>query len=125
MSTNFTLELVGEYIRVNLPINYEITPESRKQFWLAVGEAHRKYNCFRVLAESPGTPIRKMRRSDSLKSVLQAARASHELRVAFVFPGYDTDETTEFFIATAYKVGIRIEFFKQREKAIQWLCLGD
>lgn len=122
MSTSFTLDFLDDYIRIQLPAGYEITPESRQQFWTAIGEAHKKYNCFRVLAESPAPPIRKMRQTDSLKSALQAAKASRELRVAFVFPGYNTDETTEFFITAAYNMGVRIEFFQDRGKAIKWLC---
>ena len=124
MSTSFTLDLHGDYIRIRLPADYEITPESRQLFWEAVGEAHKKYNCFRVLAECPNPPKRNMTQADSLKSALLAAKTSRELRVAFVFPGYVTDEITEFFITAAYNMGIRIEFFKEREKAIEWLCLN-
>ena len=121
MSTNFTLEFVDNYINIQLPADYEITPESRLEFWTAIGEAHKKYHCCRVLAASPTPPKRNMKQSDSLKSALQAAKASSELRVAFVFPGYDTDATTEFFINTAHRMGVRIEFFTNREEAIKWL----
>ena len=123
MSDSFTLDFLGDYIRIQLPANYEITPESRQLFWEAIGEAHKKYNCFRVLAESPTPPKRNMTQADSLRSALLAAKTSRELRVAFFFPGYITDEITEFFITAAYKMGIRIEFFKEREMAIKWLCL--
>lgn len=123
MSTSFTLDFSGDYIRIQLPAHYELTPESRKQFWEAIGNAHKEYNCFRVLAESTTPPKRNMTQVDSFKSALQAAKASRELRVAFVFPGYQTDDTTEFFISTAYNMGVRIEFFNDRESAIKWLCL--
>jgi len=125
MSTSFTLDFAGDYINVQLPANYELTPASRLAFWTAIGEAHKNYNCCRVLAASPTPPIRNLKQSDSLKSAFQAAKASSELRVAFVFPGYSTDATTEFFINTAYKMGVRIEFFTDREAAIEWLGTDD
>jgi len=125
MSTRFTLDFAGDYLDVRLPANYEVTPESRQEFWTAIGEAVEKFACCRVLAASPTPPIRNMKKSDSLRSACQAAKASTGLRVAFVFPGYKTDETTEFFINTAYKTGVRVEFFTNREAAIQWLCNDD
>jgi hypothetical protein len=125
MSTSFTIDFAGDYINVQLPANYELTPASRLAFWTAIGEAYKKYHCCRVLAESPTPPIRDLKQSDSLKSAFQAAKVSSELRVAFVFPGYSTDATTEFFINTAYKMGVRIEFFTDRESAIKWLCIVE
>jgi hypothetical protein len=121
MSTAFTLDFLDTYISVKHPNDYEITSESRQQFWVAVGDACEKYRCWRVLAESPTPPKRNMTKQDALKSALQAAKASSNLRVALVFPGYKTDGTTEFFINSAYKAGVRIEFFADREEAIKWL----
>ena len=125
MSANFTFDFAGDYIRMLLPVDYEITPENRRQFWVAIGEASKKYNCYRVLAESPTPPKRKMRQMDSLKSALEAAKLSGEPRVAFFFKGYTTDETTEFFINASYNMGVRIEFFTDREEAIKWLTLDN
>ena len=125
MSTEFTLSFNGDYIDIQLPANYEVTPESRQIFWAAIGEAHKKYNCCCVLAASPTPPIRDMKQSDSLRSALQAAKTSSELRVAFVFPDYQPDDTTEFFVNTAHKMGVRIEFFTERDAALQWLGVGE
>jgi hypothetical protein len=125
MSTNFTFDFSGDYIRMQLPVDYEITPENRRQFWMAIGEASKKYNCCRVLAESPTPPKRNMRQTDSLKSALEAAKLSGEFRVAFFFKGYTTDETTEFFINVSYNMGVRIEFFTDRAEAIKWLTFDD
>ena len=125
MSADFTFEFAGNYIRMQLPVDYEITPENRRQFWVAIGEACNKYNCCRVLAESPTPPKRNMRQTDSLKSALEAAKVPGELRVAFFFKGYTTDKTTEFFINVSYNMGVRIEFFADSEEAIKWLTLDD
>ena len=74
-----------------------------------------------VLAEAPTPPKRNMNQIDAFKSAVQAAKASTELRVALVFPGYKTDEITKFFIAAAYNYGVRIEFFSNRDDGLKWL----
>ena len=121
MHTSFTLDFVSDYIRIQYPRNYEITPESQQKLWTAIGEACRKYNCHRVLAETSVPPKRNMSQIDAFKSASQAASASSDLRLACLFPEYQTDETTEFFITVAYNRGVRIEFFSNREEALKWL----
>ena len=123
MSTSFTLDFLSSYIRIQHPEDYEITPESQQQLWLAIGEACEKYNCWCVLAESPTPPKRNMSQVDAFRSAGQAAKISNKLRVALVLPGYNPDETTEFFINAAYNTGVRIELFTNREEAITWLGL--
>jgi len=123
MSTSFTLDFIDNFISIQHPEDYEITPESQQQLWGAVGEACEKYNCWCVLAESPTPPKRNMSQVDAFRSAGQAAKISNKLRVALVLPGYNPDETTEFFINAAYNTGIRIELFTDREEAITWLGL--
>jgi hypothetical protein len=125
MSASFTLDIHDNYIQIRHPEDYEITPESQQQLWGAIGEACEKYDCWCVLAESPTPPKRNMNRIDAFRSAGQAAKISNKLRVALILPGYHPDETTEFFINTAYNTGVRIEFFTDREEAITWLGLGD
>lgn len=124
MSTSFTLDFDDDYIRIRHPDGYEITPESQRQLWSEIGEACRKYNCRRVLAESPAPPLRSMNQLDAFKSAGQAAEASSGLRVALYFQGYQADDTTEFFITSAYNRGVRIEFFSSRDEALEWLGAG-
>ena len=121
MSASFTLDFLDNYIWIQHPEEYEITPASQHLLWGAIGEACEKYNCWCVLAESPTPPKRNMTQIDAFRSAGQAAKISNKLRLALVLPGYNPDETTEFFINTAYNTGVRIEFFTDREEAIKWL----
>jgi hypothetical protein len=125
MSSGFTLEFLRNYIKVRQQEDYVITPESQRQLWEAIGQACKKYQCWRVLAESPAYLQHRMNRSDVFRSAQQAAKISNKLRVACVQFGYDKDETIEFFINVAYKMGVRIEFFSDRETAIDWLGTDD
>ena len=121
MSTSFTLEFLGDHIRIQHPIGYEITPESQERLWGAIGEACENSNCWSVLAESSAPPKRNMTQVDAFRSAQQAAKASNKLRLAIVLKGYHPDETTKFFMNSAYNMGIRIEFFADRQAAMQWL----
>ena len=125
MSSGFTLEFLKKYIKVRHQEDYVITPESQRQLWEAIGEACKKYRCWRVLAESPVSFQYRMSRSDVFRTAQQAAKISDKLRVACVLFGYNRDETIEFFINVAYKLGVRIEFFSDRETAIKWLGADD
>ena len=128
MSTSFTMEYLGDHIRIQHPSNYEITPESQEQLWLALGEACENYNCCRVLAESSTPPKRNMTQVDAFRSAGQAAKAtkaSGKLRLAILFKGYNPDKTTEFFMNSAYNMGVRIEFFSDRNEAVKWLGIND
>ena len=125
MNAGFSLDFCEDYIWIRHPVGYRITPESQEQIWAAIGEACRKYNCPRVLAESPQPPERNMSKQDALKSAKQAACAASSLRMACLFPGYDADETTDFFINVAYNSGIRIEFFTCRDEALEWLGINQ
>ena len=125
MSTSFTLEFLGDHIRIQHPDDYEITPESQLQLWTAIGEACNKYGCWRVLAVSQAPPTRNMDQANALRSASQAAKASTKLRVAIVLKGYVPDKTTEFFVNSAYKHGVRIEFFTDLEEAREWLGLEE
>jgi hypothetical protein len=121
MSTDFTLEFLSTHIRIQHPVDYEITPESQQQLWMAIGEACAQYNCWRVLAEAPTPPKRNMSQVDAFRSAMQAAKISNNLRVAIILHNYNPDETTEFFINSAYNAGVRIEFFADQETALKWL----
>jgi len=121
MNTGFSLDFCEDYIWIRHPVGYRITLESQERIWTVIGEACRKYNCPRVLAESPEPPERSMSKQDALKSAKQAACAASALRMACLFPGYEPDETTDFFINVAYNSGIRIELFSQRGEALEWL----
>jgi hypothetical protein len=123
MSTDFALNFLGTHIGIEHPADYEITPESQQQLWLAIGEACEKYSCWRVLAESPTPPKRNMSQIDAFRSAMQAAKISNNLRVAIILQNYNPDETTEFFINSAYNTGVRIEFFTDRETALKWLAI--
>ena len=124
MSTDFALEFNGKYVHIIHPPDYEITPESQDKLWKELSQACRKNKCLKAFAEGP-TQKRKMRSMDAFQSGSQASQSIPGLMLAIYIKGYVPDETTKFFINVAYNRGARIEFFKDKKKALEWLGIKD
>ena len=120
MSSDFSLEFKGKYIHIIHAPDYEISQESNKRLWMALAEACREYKCLKVLAEG-STQKRKVTSMDAYESGAQAAESIPGLKLAICIYEYTPDETTEFFKNVAYNRGVRIEFFKDKKKALAWL----
>lgn len=120
MSADYSLEYLRDYIHIQHGENFEITPERMEKFWNELAEACEKYDCRRVLAEGIA-PKRKMDMMSAYKSGTRASQTSPRLTLACCFPGYKTDEITEFFKIVAENRGVRVEFFVRREDALRWL----
>ncbi|HQI73411.1 MAG: hypothetical protein KBG22_13460 [Smithella sp.] len=124
MSSDFSLEFKGKYIHIIHAPDYEISQESNKRLWMALAEACREYKCLKVLAEG-STQKRKVTSMDAYESGAQAAESIPGLKLAICIYEYTPDETTEFFKNVAYNRGVRIEFFKDKKKALDWLGIKD
>jgi len=123
MNTNFAIEFCGTYIHVRLTPGYEISSESMNRLWIDLGEFIRTYNCHRVLAEGL-MPSRRMNMAGAFISGEQISQAVSGLLMACFFDGYKADELTEFFKTVARNRGTSIEFFSNRDEALQWLGMG-
>jgi hypothetical protein len=124
MSTDFSLEFNGKYIHIIHAPDYEISPESNDKLWAELSQACRKHNCLKAFAEGP-TQKRKLSSMDAFKSGSQASESIPGLKLAICIYEYTPDETTEFFKNVAYNRGVRIEFFKDKKKALDWLGIKE
>jgi hypothetical protein len=121
MSNDFTLEFCEYFINVNHPAKYEITPEGLSRLWKAIGDACKRHNCRRVLSEAQTPPERRLGTTAAFLSAEDAITSVPGLIMACFFRGYKADDTTEFFKMVAHNRGARIEFFSNREEALEWL----
>ena len=104
--------------------DYEISPESNDKLWKALDKACREYKCLKVFAEG-ASQKRRVTSLDAYKSGTQAAESIPGLKLAICIYEYTPDETTEFFKNVAYNRGVRIEFFNDKQKALDWLGIKD
>jgi hypothetical protein len=124
MSTDFSLEFNGKYIHIIHPPDYEITPQSNDKLWAALSKACHKHKCLKVLAEGT-TQKRKVSSMDAYQSGAQASESIPGLMLAICIYEYTPDRTTDFFKNVAYNRGVRIEFFNDKKKALDWLGIKD
>jgi hypothetical protein len=77
-----------------------------------------------VLVEAP-SPSRKMDTTAAFESGTRVSQVAPGLKVAMFFLDYKTDELTEFFKTVARNRGTRIEFFGDKESALEWLGVAQ
>ena len=124
MSYDFTIDFNGKYIHMIHASDYEICPESNEKLWKELSKACKKYKCLKVLAEGPAQK-RRITTIDAFQSGSQASESIPGLKLAICVYEYITDETTEFFKTVAFNRGVRIEFFKDKKKALKWLGIKE
>jgi hypothetical protein len=123
MSKGFTVESHAGYIHVIYPPDYEITRETMIATCDDLMAICREKSCFRIILEAP-SPVRKLNTTDAFESGTRLARISAGLTVAMVFYDYKTDEMTEFFKTVAQNRGVRVQYFTDVERALDWLGVG-
>lgn len=120
MTKGFTVTSHEGYIHVLYRPNYEITRETMIATCDELMEVCKRESCGRVLLEAP-SPRRKMDTTAAFESGTRLARVSPGLRIAMLFYNYKTDELTEFFKTVAHNRGVRVEYFSEKKKALEWL----
>ncbi len=124
MNTDFSLKFNGSYIHIIHSPDYEISPESNEKLWHELSKACKKHKCLKVLAEGP-TQRRNMTSMDAFQSGSQVSESIPGLKMAVCIYEYTPDEQTRFFTNVAYNRGVRIEFFNDKQKALDWLGIED
>jgi len=120
MSSDFSLEFNGRYIHLIHAPDYEISPDSNNILWTELAKACRKHKCLKILTEG-SNQRRRIASMDAYQSAAQAAESIPGMTLAICIDNYTPDETTQFFKNVAYNRGARIEFFKDKKKALDWL----
>lgn len=116
----YTIERREGYIHVLHHHGTQITRETSAAVWEELGRICKEENCTNVLVEADA-PTRKMDTTAAFESGTQLSRLAAGLKIALLFHNYKTDELSEFFKTVAHNRGVRIEFFTDREKALEWL----
>lgn len=124
MKTAYNFDFSDGFVQVFHTDDFVVTAQSIKQFWNELAEFCKKKDCKKVLAEGKIFK-RKMSTVEAFESGNTAGKKILGLWLACVFPQYKPDETTEFFKTVAKNRGVRIEFFTDREKALEWLNVAD
>jgi hypothetical protein len=120
MSTDFTMSVQADYLRVELARGYEIQPQGTSDLTRAVSDACARQGLRRVLIEGE-VARRKMDTMDSFSLGSLMGSLLSGMAVACCLTGFTPDRQTRFFKDVAQNRGVRVEFFDNREAALRWL----
>lgn len=124
MGKGFTVEDRGGYIHLLHEPNYEVTRESMGVVWAELSAACNELGCNIVLIEAP-SPKRQMDTTAAFEVATRIAQIAPGIKVAMLLLDYQTDELTEFFKTVARNRGARVEYFSEKEEALEWLGVGQ
>jgi hypothetical protein len=120
MSTDYTLKLRKSYLHVQLPNDYEITPEGIQRQWTEIFDICKKNNYKRVLFEGKA-PKRSIKTMDAFQTAADLAHSGLGLSVSFCFYDYTADDISRFFVNVAENRGAKVKFFSNKSEALRWL----
>lgn len=124
MSKGFTVVDRGGYIHLLHEPNFEVTRESMGVVWAELSAMCNKASCNIVLVEAP-SPKRRMDTTAAFEVATRIAQIAPGIKLAMVLLDYQTDELTEFFKTVARNRGARVEYFSEKEEALEWLGVGQ
>jgi hypothetical protein len=124
MGKGFTVEGRGGYVHVLHVPNYEVTRESMGEVWAELSAVCNRVKCNLVLIEAP-SPKRQMDTTAAFETATRIAQIAPGIKMAMLLHDYQTDELTEFFKTVARNRGARIEYFSDKENALDWLGVGQ
>lgn len=116
----YTIERREGYIYVLHSPDTQITRETSGAVWEELGRVCKEENCTNILVEA-NAPTRKMDTTAAFESGTQLSRMAAGLKIALLFHNYKTDELSEFFKTVAHNRGVRVDFFTDKQKALEWL----
>ena len=124
MGKGFAIEVRDDYIYVLHQPNFEMTRDTMVEIWAELAAVCKETDCNRVLVEAPA-PARRMDTTAAFESGTRVSQIAPGLKIAMHFTDYTTDELTEFFKTVARNRGTRVEFFADKESALEWLGVGQ
>ena len=124
MGKGFTIESRDGYVHLLHEPNYEVNRDSMGEVWSELTAACARTNCNTVLVEAP-SPKRQIDTTGAFEAATRISQIAAGIKVAMLLLDYKTDELTEFFKTVARNRGARIEYFSEKEKALEWLGVGQ
>lgn len=120
MENAHNFQFLENYILVEHSREFVVTSQNVTTFWIALSAFCKKNNCSKVVSD--GNLIkRKMTLVEAFEAGDAAGQNIIGVWFACVLTEFEPDETTDFFKTVAVNRGVRIEFFKNRDEALEWL----
>jgi len=119
MDKDFNIEFMDDHLHVTFDEEHAIEPERRKELWSQLRSACDEHDTRRVLLEGV-LPVGEYETADVIDAG-KSTSAVPDLWMAFHFPHFQPTEQTELYETIARTSGVRVKFFDDRERALNWL----
>lgn len=123
MPSDFRLEFREDHIRVELGPEFKVNEETQDEFWREVREVCEEKETRRVLVE--GFVPAGEREAHEVVDAGQRTAVVPKLWIAFRLENFEPTANSELFVAIAATKGIRVKFFSETERALNWLRLNS
>ncbi|MBP9108716.1 MAG: hypothetical protein KBF83_04085 [Pyrinomonadaceae bacterium] len=119
LDQGFSVQFRDDHVHIELGKNFKVDQEQRAALWNVISEACEKHGSRRVLVEG-FLPSGERETSDVIDAGKKTATVPH-LWLAFAIPDFQPTAQTELYEVIAASQGVRVKFFTNRERALNWL----
>lgn len=119
LDQGFSVQFRDDHVHIELGKNFKVDQERRAALWDVIREACEKHGSRRVLVEG-FLPSGERKTSDVIDAGKKTATVPH-LWLAFAIPDFQPTAQTELYEVIAASQGVRVKFFTNRERALNWL----
>ena len=119
LDRGFGVQFRNDYVHVELGMSFKVDPAYREALWNVIGDACEKHDSRRVLVEG-FLPSGERDTSDVIDAGQKTATVP-KLWLAFAVAEFQHTAQTELYVTIAASRGVRVKFFSDRERALNWL----
>ena len=119
LDRGFGVQFRDDHVHVELSADFEVDPAHRQDLWNVIGDACERHGSRRVLVEGV-LPTSEREVSDVIDAGQKTATVPR-LWLAFAIPDFQPTAQTELYETIAASRGVRVKFFTNRERALNWL----
>lgn len=117
--SGFSVQFRGDHVHVQMGKDLKVKPGQPNEFWNVIKRACEQHGTHRVLVEGYLPPGER----DTAEVVAAGQRTAvvPKLWLAFCFSDFKPTEQSELYEAIAASQGVRVKFFPDPERALNWL----
>jgi len=115
----FGVQFRDDHVYIQLGKDFKVDPAKREELWNVIGAACERHQSRRVLVEG-FVPPGERETSDVIDAGQKTATVP-KMWLAFVLADFQPTEQSELYEAIAASRGVRVKFFENRERALNWL----
>ena len=119
LADGFGVEFRDDHVHVQLGKDFEGDPAKRETFWGIIGDVCKSHQTSRVLVE--GFLPEGQRDTADVIDAGQKTAIVPRLWLAFALSDFEPTDQTELYEVIAASKGVRVKFFSDARKALEWL----